>query len=422
MANLNSSPIRLTRFLPVDTSLQARAVGLAQEHRVKPIQRIRGATTGSLALSGASSLVAGAVAFVARLSPSKRRRTHAVCCHASSEEWIFDPVEMERDNPEQPIDMRWLKDNALRYSPLLIFASAFLVYNVFPFVAEPLSLNTFRNFDVEKGRPIADQVLISIVVPCLGILFATLSSATLSVLRSRQQDMRRSLRQESILLDTVMKPLRKLFRSKPMVQLQVFRLLEQYALCVVAETGVVTPRSMDLTDINIFDVQRRITSSILDLIAQVDDELIEDGNANRSIIFGRIVGYAQGLVNQIDQLRAARRATTTFTFPLLHWLILFSLAAALPSCALLLAATFKSTSVQVLEDFLVRILVGFTTAGPVALLVLLADLNEPYAGVIRLDEPEEFARQAKRLTKEIKTIEEQQCCSSVATLLLESQR
>lgn len=301
-------------------------------------------------------------------------------------------------------------DNFLRLSPFVIVLTFFFVYTVAPYFALEVSKSSFvaADFSTFTGRPVADQVLISVAVPCVGILFATLASSTLGVLRGRQQEMRRILRQELILLDTLVKPVRKLFMSNAAKHRQGLVMLEQYALCVVAETGRLCNEETGECYVifELFDTQKVITSSILDLIGSVDAELAESSNVSHAVVYSRVVSYANGLVNSLDKLRAARRATTTFTFPLLHWVILLFLGASLPIMALILAATFKSTSEIVLQDTLVRSLIGGVSAGPVALLCLLADLNEPYAGYVKLeDEPTSFAESAGAIRRQIKSIE-----------------
>lgn len=312
---------------------------------------------------------------------------------------------------------RLFLDTFLRLSPLMILMLSMFAFEFFPVVADFVREFSFQNFDIASGRPVADQVLVAVVVPGLGILFATLTSQTLSVLRSRQQEMRRCLRQEATLVETLRKPLRKLLGDSPDDYLSAMRLMEQYSVCVVAETEV-----LEYDDIMpIFNIQSRITSSILDLIGKVDYELIAGGDANRSIVLGRVVGYAQGLVNQLDQLRSQRRATTSFTFPLLHWVILVFLALSLPVAALLLTSTFKNTSQMVYQvapvDFspqlggivlLFGVVVALQrccriiTAAPMFLLSLLADLNEPFAGYVRLSlEPLDWIRLTRRIRKEI---------------------
>ena len=75
---------------------------------------------------------------------------------------------------------------------------------IVPFAFAPDVLDTLgRGLGVQldgtsnaMGRPVADTVLASVVMPATGILFATLSSTTLATLRGRQQDLRTALRKE----------------------------------------------------------------------------------------------------------------------------------------------------------------------------------------------------------------------------------
>eukprot|EP00929_Paragymnodinium_shiwhaense_P087701 TRINITY_DN4783_c1_g1_i1.p1 TRINITY_DN4783_c1_g1~~TRINITY_DN4783_c1_g1_i1.p1 ORF type:complete len:445 (-),score=51.11 TRINITY_DN4783_c1_g1_i1:287-1621(-) len=307
-----------------------------------------------------------------------------------------------------------LADSIFRVSPVIIAGVFVLAYGAFPTLALNVADFSFMEVDdlsFETGRPVADQVLISVVVPGLGILFATLASSTLSVLRMRQQEMRKLLRQESILLSTVVMPVRKLFMDNRAKKIQALRQLEKYALCVIGDISGLLFDNGFSTRLSFFNIKRACTAEMLRLIGSVDYDLLSQStpevghSLTRAVVLGRVIQYSQGLVNQLDQRRAARRATLTFTFPALHWIVLFTLAAALPLAALLLASTYKSTSPQIFGDPLVRLLFGFLGASISALLLLLADLNEPYAGYVQIEEDEGFGEFARALRAEIESLE-----------------
>jgi len=315
---------------------------------------------------------------------------------------------MDSANVRQQSLQQIYLNNFLRLSPFLILAIFILAFWVFPHLANFIAINSFYNdsFSFASGRPVADGVLVSVVVPGLGLLFSTLASSTLGVLRQRLQEMRKLLRQESILLDTLCAPVQKLFMKDTEKRIEATKLLEHYALCVVAEINdVKSPEGNSLGRLAYLDEERRTTAQLLKLIGSLDMELLEEENLNRSMILGRVIGYAQGLVNQLDQRRATRRSSFMFTFPLLHWVILCTLALSLPLSAVLLAATFKSTSTLIFIDPLVRVLFGVLSSSVSALLLLMADLNEPFAGFTRVEEADGFLTSVLTLQKEIRQLE-----------------
>lgn len=114
---------------------------------------------------------------------------------------------------------------------------------------------------------------------------------------------------------------------------------------------------------------------------QADGELMEDSNPlQRTIILSRVVGYAQGLCNQINDVRASRRSAFLSAYPIIHWLLLVALGFTIPSLFIVLASTAKGATVELLSDELIRVLFAALATSITSLLVLLADLNDPYAG------------------------------------------
>jgi len=389
-----------------------------------PTQPVRQISATSLLRSDARAFWQGRAAVTAAGTALAFRSHHAEVGKTRRSPWrsrsqlLARARLWEMDSPclgelIQGVDVRQessqqiLLNNLLRLGPLFILGIFMFAYWVFPHLANFIAVNSFYDgmFSFASGRPVADGVLVSVVVPGLGLLFSTLASSTLGVLRQRVQEMRKLMRQESILLDTLLAPVRKLFMKDTEKMIEAAKLLERYALCVIAETNDSKLPEGSSGCFALLDEERRTTAQLLRLIGSLDIELLEEENLNRSMIIGRVIGYAQGLVNQIDQHRATRRAALMFTFPLLHWAILCTLASALPLSAVLLAATFKSTSLLIFIDPLVRVLFGILTSSVSALLLLLADLNEPFAGFTRVEEADGFVCSAMDLRKEILQLE-----------------
>ena len=242
------------------------------------------------------------------------------------------------------------------------------------------------------GRPVADSVLTSVVMPATGILFATLTSTTLSTLRKRQQDLRTALRKECTAFETLLMPTRKLFRGDPYRYSRCLCLLLQYTEDVMADTSSLTGRELKS---QLFDAERATMLAVLAVIGETDEGLMVSEGPNvssvqRTIILSRVVGYAQSLCNQINDVRALRRSAFLSAFPTIHWGLLGVLGFTIPSLFIVLASTSKGSTVELLSDELIRCLFASLATSILSLLVLLADLNNPFAGNYRVADGEAF--------------------------------
>ena len=137
-------------------------------------------------------------------------------------------------------------------------------------VYETLGRGLGTALDAERsaqvGRPVAGEVLKSVAVPATGILFATLSSTTLGTLRARQQDLRTSLRKECTAFETVLMPIRKLFRADPHRYSRALCLLLQYTEDVMADTSSLTDQRLKSS---LFDSERAGMLAVLAVIGEV---------------------------------------------------------------------------------------------------------------------------------------------------------
>ena len=233
------------------------------------------------------------------------------------------------------------------------------------------------------GRPVADTVLTSVVMPATGILFATLTSTTLGTLRTRQQDLRTALRKECTAVETLLQPAKKLFAADATLAdahrySRFLCLLLQYTEDVMADTSSLTTSALKRS---LFDSERDGMLAVLSVIGELDAELIADGQQlQRTIVYSRVVGYAQGLCLQINGVRASRRSAYLSSFPAVHWLLLVVLGVTIPTLFVILASTYKGATVELLSDGLIRLLFAALSTSITGLLILLADLNDPFAG------------------------------------------
>jgi hypothetical protein len=180
------------------------------------------------------------------------------------------------------------------------------------------------------GRPVADTVLVSVVMPATGILFATLTSTTLGTLRGRQQDLRTALRKECTAFETLLMPTRKLFADDPQRHSRCLCLLLQYSEDVMSDTSSLTDRRLKS---ELFDTERATMLAVLGVIAEIDAGLMcpETSSLQRTLVLSRVVGYAQGLCNTINDVRASRRSAFLSAYPLIHWVLLCALGFTIPS-------------------------------------------------------------------------------------------
>lgn len=285
---------------------------------------------------------------------------------------------------------------------LLLLAFAFN-FMAFPLVASTIVPLAFSNDVLEilgrglameldsssnlVGRPVADTVLTSVVMPATGILFATLSSTTLGTLRTRQQQLRTSFRQECIAFETLLQPLRKLFIDSPHQYSRVLCLMLQYSEDAMADACPLTDRELKSER---FDAERAGMLGVLAVIGEVDYTLMDERQPlQRTLILSRVVGYAQSLCVQMNNVRATRRSAFLSTYPTIHWVLLGALGATIPTLFVVLASTYKGTTVALLSEGLIRALFAVLATSISGYFVLLADLNDPFAGSHSVN-PEQF--------------------------------
>ena len=187
-------------------------------------------------------------------------------------------------------------------------------------------------------------------------------------------------------------PTRKLFRGDPYRYSRCLCLLLQYTEDVMADTSSLTGRELKS---QLFDAERATMLAVLAVIGETDEGLMVSEGPNvssvqRTIILSRVVGYAQSLCNQINDVRALRRSAFLSAFPTIHWGLLGVLGFTIPSLFIVLASTSKGSTVELLSDELIRCLFASLATSILSLLVLLADLNNPFAGNYRVADGEAF--------------------------------
>jgi len=258
------------------------------------------------------------------------------------------------------------------------------------------------------GRPVADTVLSSVVMPSVGILFATLTSTTLATLRQRQQDLRTALRKECTAFETLLMPVRKLFADDARRYSRALCLLLQYAEDVMADTSSLTDSALKR---RLFDSERATMLAVLAVVAEADASLVREGTPiQTTIVYSRVVGYAQGLCNQINGLRASRRSSFLSAFPSIHWLLLITLGFTIPTLYIILASTSKGVSLALLSDELIRALFATLSTLIGGLVVLLADLNDPFAGNYRVTDGEAFEAARQQIYASLDELAREDAC------------
>ena len=202
-------------------------------------------------------------------------------------------------------------------------------------------------------------------------------------------------------------PVRKLMVHDPPRLTAALCLLLRYSEDVMADTSARTDRHLKG---ELFDSERACMLALLAIIGEADAEIMdaESSPLQRTLVLSRVVGYAQSLCIDINDTRATRRSAFLSSFPTVHWLLLGVLGLTIPSLFIVLASTSKGATVELLSDELIRVLFASLVGSIVGLLVLLADLNDPFAGNYRVrdgDGFEEPRQQIYRLLAELEADE-----------------
>jgi hypothetical protein len=130
---------------------------------------------------------------------------------------------------------------------------------------------------------------------------------------------RQALRKECTAFETLLMPVRKLFADDARRYSRALCLLLQYAEDVMADTSSLTDSALKR---RLFDSERATMLAVLAVVAEADASLVREGTPiQTTIVYSRVVGYAQGLCNQISAHPAAlcRASTHAATLPAAPW-------------------------------------------------------------------------------------------------------
>ena len=253
------------------------------------------------------------------------------------------------------------------------------------FCYEPLA-NSFESFlDVVETKnwvavdggayqaKVIAPAINGVVVPSIAILFATLTSTTISTLRARQVDIRRAINTEA----GELRALECLLEAFPAgkVKDRCRSYLIQYSSRIIAESSpdigagenVVNPgRSMD-SELNAFmNVLNKDTNG-----SNEDECLIE------AAIPPHILSEVFSSVSKLRDQRHLRITALQSTYPALHYTILYLLA--LSICVAFLMETDQEYLVF-LNAVQLKFLWSFLVGTFVSCFVVLADLGAPFSG------------------------------------------
>jgi hypothetical protein len=245
--------------------------------------------------------------------------------------------------------------------PILAFFYYDEVVKKFQYGIKLIARNTWLN-DGSK-EPSILSALNSIVIPTSAILYATLTATTINALRQRQQKIREGLNQEA----SELKILQGLLEYIPDDREDRFRYyLVQYISRVIGECQ----QRISLKNLE----SRGVESEIEDLLGEINQMVANDSvneRTNDILIF-----QAYDSLIRLKNARANRLSSLQDKLPILHYMVLFSLA-----FSITLGFLIETNRAKVDYDaFQLRILWTQLVASFSALGVVCYDLNYVFGG------------------------------------------
>ena len=233
----------------------------------------------------------------------------------------------------------------------------------------------------------------SVVIGALSITLGTLISTAVSVLRQRQQELRKSLCDEASLLETIAQQHTKLFRwdkgrlRRSMAILSAYIFEMRRSIVVSKEIGAGSGTSYWRAH---WSAQSSRVTALLDVLAECGDAITSGPNFGFSPGSAAItIDKTETLLVRLNAARQERRSVLESAFPPGLYLTMACLMASLLYCFLLRADTISGSRSATLAGFLaetpVRALFVFMTTSFYAILQILADLDDPYSGAFRVD-------------------------------------
>jgi hypothetical protein len=245
--------------------------------------------------------------------------------------------------------------------PVLAFFYYDVVVESFQKGVKFISRNTWLSDGARE--PSIFSALNSIVIPTSAILYATLTATTVNALRQRQQKIREALNMET----SELKILQGLLEYLPDERQDRFRYyMVQYILRVIDECSPI----INLNGLESKGMDSEITELLKEINAMVDEDPKEE-RTNDILVF-----QAYDSLVRLKNARADRLSGLQNTFPMLHYIVLFSLASSIT-----LGFLIETNKVKVDYDaFQLRVLWTMLVASFSALLVVVYDLNFAFDG------------------------------------------
>ena len=315
-----------------------------------------------------------------------RRRSNDAADEGHEEDWNrFEALygSRRRDRAERLL-------NAVIRQPISLVVVVVSSWCFLPRLAESrailLSAQTEAAFSAFSG-------LESVVIGALSITLGTLISTAVSVLRQRQQELRKSLCDEASLLETIAQQHTKLFRwdkgrlRRSMAILSAYIFEMRRSIVVSKEIGAGSGTSYWRAH---WSAQSSRVTALLDVLAECGDAITSGPNFGFSPGSAAItIDKTETLLVRLNAARQERRSVLESAFPPGLYLTMACLMASLLYCFLLRADTISGSRSATLAGFLsetpVRALFVFMTTSFYAILQILADLDDPYSGAFRVD-------------------------------------
>lgn len=310
-----------------------------------------------------------------------------------------------------------------RYEVLLDFVSIVIFY-ILPFAGPSIAFLLWRpclwlvNALLGSERQLLEltQVTLTpatngIVVACLAIALGTLTSVTVSSLRSRQKEVRQCLNKEACELAVLQAGLRAaLYPPKPLDKnlndtacyLQVLILLRAYVARVYAESASSADASL-LQEQSVSDTE---------LVAILNELRVCKGIPSFTVYPVR--DEATLRITRLNDARCDRLAAIATGFPFFHWMILALLACSVAVCFLVEVDQSEGRFLAERPEDSVRLRLVFTimVGSFSGLTALCADLNDLFRGSFNVTGcTKQFKVMIGVLDQEIAQIREDTGCS-----------
>jgi len=248
-------------------------------------------------------------------------------------------------------------------TPIIAFLSYEQIAKTFSRTIEMLGPNSWVVVDggAYQARIIAPAIN-GVVVPAIAVLFATLTSTTISSLRDRQVDIRRAINKEA----GELRALEYVVEAIPdsLVRRRAREYLMQYTGRLISECNP----EMGSGDM-VTNPRRGMDSEMNAFLAMLHDE--------ESTLPPYVLQEAFASCSKLRDQRQSRITALQSTFPLLHYVILGLLAFA--ECTAFLMET-NTQSLLFLSALQLKILWSMLTATFVACFAVFLDLRSPFAG------------------------------------------